>query len=145
MVTLVTDRRLTVASFLLAVLGVAIAGYLTYVHYRGLHPLCLAGGGGCERVQTSSYAKLAGVPVALIGLLGYVAILLSLLIPGETARLATVGLTVVGLGFSAYLTYREIATIKAICQWCAASAVVMTLLAIVSVVRFLRVEEPVRA
>jgi uncharacterized membrane protein len=140
LVTLVTDRRLTVASFALAILGVAIAAYLTYVHYRGLHPLCLAGGGGCERVQTSSYAKLAGVPVALIGLIGYVVILASLLVAGETARLATVGLTVVGLGFSAYLTYREVATIKAICQWCVASAVVMTLLAILAVARFLRAD-----
>jgi uncharacterized membrane protein len=134
----VTDRRLHLATVTLAVLGVAVAGYLTYVHYRGLHPLCLAGGGGCERVQTSSYAKLAGVPVALIGLVGYVAILASLLVAGETARLATVGLTLVGLGFSAYLTYREIATIKAICQWCVASAVIMALLAILAVPRFLR-------
>jgi uncharacterized membrane protein len=122
----------------LAVVGIAISGYLTYVHYRGLHPLCLAGVGGCERVQTSHYAKLAGVPVALIGLIGYVAILASLLVRGETARLATVGLTVVGLGFSAYLTYREVATINAICQWCVASAVVMTLLAVLAVARFLR-------
>jgi uncharacterized membrane protein len=122
----------------LAVVGIAISGYLTYVHYRGLHPLCLAGGGGCERVQTSHYAKLAGVPVALIGLIGYVAILASLLVRGETARLATVGLTVVGLGFSAYLTYREVATINAICQWCVASAVIMTVLAVLAVARFLR-------
>src|SRR5436309_13694070 len=49
LVKLVTDRRLHLAMLALAILGVAIAGYLTYVHYRSLHPLCLAGGGGCER------------------------------------------------------------------------------------------------
>jgi len=138
-----TDRRLHAACLLLALAGIGVAGYLTYVHYRGLHPVCLAGGGGCERVQASSYAKLAGVPVALIGLLGYVAILASLLVRGETARLVTVALTLVGFGFSAYLTYREIATIDAICQWCVASAGIMTLLMLASIARFLRAEDPV--
>jgi uncharacterized membrane protein len=57
--------RLRLSSVVLALLGLAIAGYLTYVHYRGLHVACLAGGGGCEQVQASRYAKLAGVPVPL--------------------------------------------------------------------------------
>ena len=135
-----TDRRLRAASIVLAIAGTAIAAYLTYMHYRGLHPLCLAGGGGCERVQSSSYARLAGAPVALIGLIGYLAILASLAMHAENARLATVALTLAGFGFSAYLTYHEVATIRAICQWCVGSAVVMTLLAVLSVVRFLRLE-----
>ena len=70
-------------------------------------------------MQTSLYSELAGVPVALIGLLGYIAILASLLVRGsETARLATVALTLVGFGFSAYLTYRELFSIHKICEWC---------------------------
>jgi uncharacterized membrane protein len=123
----------------IALLGVAVAGYLTYIHYAGIKPLCGKNGGGCEIVQTSEYSKLAGVPVALIGLIGYVAILASLLVPeNETSRLATVAFTVVGFGFSAYLTYRELFSIHAICEWCVASAVVMTLLAIVTTTRLLR-------
>ncbi len=131
-----TDRRLRLAAVGLAVLGLAIAIYLTYVHYRGLKVLCLSSG-GCETVQASRYAKLGGVPVAVIGLVGYASILASLAVPGENGRLACLGLVVIGWGFSAYLTYRELVTIDAICQWCVASAVIMTLLLVISVIRFL--------
>lgn len=121
----------------LATVGWGIAAYLTYVHYEGLHALCLANG-GCEQVQSSRYAKLTGIPVATIGLVGYTLILLSLLVRGELGRLAGVVLTLTGVGFSAYLTYRELFTIDAICQWCVASAVVMTALAVLAAVRYLR-------
>ena len=85
----------------LTVLGVALTIYLTYVHYSGAKPACTAGE-ACLKVQTSQWSKLAGVPVALIGLIGYIAILASLLAPDrEESRLATLGLTVVGFGFSA--------------------------------------------
>jgi uncharacterized membrane protein len=132
-----TARRLTLAAAVLTALGVAIAGYLTYVHYAGLEPVCAGGGGGCERVQSSEYAELAGVPVALLGLVGYVAIGVTLALPGELARLAGAGLALVGAGFSAYLTYLELFVIDAICQWCVASALVMLALAVVLVARAL--------
>ena len=103
----------------LTVLGLVVAGYLTYIHYAGIKPLCGTNGGGCEIVQTSVYSKLAGVPVALIGLIGYIAILGSLLVPeSETSRFATVAFTVIGFGFSAYLTYRELFSIHHICEYC---------------------------
>ena len=121
----------------LAVLGLGIAGYLTYVHYAGIHVLCAASG-GCETVQTSSYAKLAGIPVPVLGLIGYVGILVALLVAGDPGRLATAGIALVGFGFSLYLTYLELFVIKAICQWCVGSAVIMTVIAVLSVVRLLR-------
>jgi uncharacterized membrane protein len=133
----VTDRALGVAIGALAVIGTAIAGYLTWVHYSGAEPLCVAGG-GCEQVQESRYAELAGIPVAVIGLAGYAAILGSLAVGREGARLVTAFLAFVGLGFSAYLTYVEVFTIEAICQWCVASAVVMTLIAVLASVRVWR-------
>ena len=124
-------------------LGVAVAGYLTYIHYAGINPLCGKNGGSCEFVQTSEYSKLAGVPVALIGLLGYVAILASLLVPeNETSRLATVAFTAVGFGFSAYLTYREEFSIHRICEWCVSSAVLVTVLMCLAIWRFLRGDAP---
>jgi uncharacterized membrane protein len=133
----VSDRALRTAGLVLAVLGVAIAGYLVYVHYADIDPVCNIAH-GCHKVQTSSYSKLAGVPVALLGLIGYVVILGALLVRGETARMVAALTALVGFGFSAYLTYREIWTIDAICQWCVASAILMTLLAVVCTWRLLR-------
>ena len=94
-----SERRLWRAAVALAVVGLAIAGYLVYVHYADVKPICSISH-GCETVQKSKYAKLAGVPVALIGLLGYLAILASLFVRGELGRLAGAGLGLVGLGFS---------------------------------------------
>ena len=94
-------------------------------------------------MQTSEYSKLAGVPVALIGLIGYLAILAALLVPeNETSRLATVAFTVVGFGFSAYLTYREQFSIHRICEWCVSSAVLVTVLMCLAIWRFLRGDAP---
>jgi len=133
-----TDRLRT-AAIACCALGLAIAGYLTYVHYAGVSPVCEIAH-GCEKVQTSPWSKVAGVPVALLGLLGYAAILAAVLVPGETALIAAAGAALVGAGFSAYLTYREVFTIHAICIWCVASAVLMVALAIVTTVRLLRAE-----
>jgi uncharacterized membrane protein len=126
----VSEGRLRAAIALLAVVGVGIATYLTYVHYADVKPFCVAGGGGCEKVQTSDYAELAGIPVAVLGLIGYVGILAAACVRGDAGRLGGAVLALVGCGFSLYLTYRELYTIDAICQWCVASAVVMTLLAV---------------
>jgi uncharacterized membrane protein len=132
-----TDRKLLIAIGVLCVIGIGVAGYLTYVHYAGLKVLCLSSG-GCETVQASRWAKLDGIPVSLLGLIGYIGILGSLAVRGELGRAAGFALALIGFGFSLYLTYRELFTIKAICQWCVGSAVLMTALAIITAVRFLR-------
>lgn len=138
----VSSRALRVTTIVLAAVGLGVASYLTWVHYSGAPPVCTAGG-NCLKVQTSVYSELAGVPVALMGLIGYVAILASLLAPErETSRLATLALTLGGFGFSAYLTYRELFSIHAICEWCASSAVIMTVLMCLAVWRFLRGGHP---
>ena len=129
--------RRAVVTAVLAAIGLAVAGYLTIVHYAGAEPVC-ALSGSCEKVQSSEYAKLGGIPVALLGLLGYAAILVSLAVArGERGRLARVGMTAVGFGFSAYLTYLELFVIDAICQWCVASAILMTALFALAVWDFL--------
>jgi uncharacterized membrane protein len=135
-----SDRVLHRALLVLSVIGLGIAGYLTYIHYKGIAPICAAGH-GCETVQASKWAKLGGVPVPLLGLIGYVGIFGSLLLRGELPRLATAGMAYLGFGFSMYLTYLELFKIHAICQWCVGSAVVMTLIAILSTVRALRVHD----
>jgi uncharacterized membrane protein len=132
-----TDRKLLIAVIVLCILGIGDAGYLTYVHYAGLKVLCLSSG-GCETVQASRWAKLDGIPVSVLGLIGYIGILGSLAIRTELGRAAAFAIALIGFGFSMYLTYRELFTIKAICQWCVGSAVLMTALAVITAVRFLR-------
>ena len=131
---MINDRRLRLAAIVLALVGLGIASYLTYVHYEDIHPVCGLGG-DCVKVQTSEWSKLAGIPVAVLGLVAYATILVSLFVPGEQALIAGALTALVGFGFSAYLTYRELFTIDAICPWCVASAIVMTLLAVVTTAR----------
>ena len=125
---------LRLASIAVAVAGLAIATYLTIVHYAGAEPVC-AIAHGCATVQKSSYSELAGVPVAVLGLLGYVGILAALARDGEGQRTATAFISLAGFGFSAWLTYVEVVKLDAICIWCVGSAVCMTLLAGLSAVR----------
>ena len=131
-----TDRRLRLVAIVLAAIGLCVAAYLTYIHYEGIKPVCGLGG-NCEKVQSSEWSRLAGIPVALLGLLAYAAILATLFVEREEALVAGALFAVAGFGFSAYLTYREIFSIDAICPWCVASAVIMTLLAVVTTARLL--------
>jgi uncharacterized membrane protein len=134
-----SDRTLRAAIAAVALAGLGIAGYLTYVHYAGVKPVCLSSG-GCETVQSSRYAKLAGISVAVLGLAGYVVVFATAWLRGEFAKLVGAAAALVGFGFSLYLTYREVFTIEAICQWCVASAVLMTVLAGLTTHRLLRLD-----
>jgi len=125
-----SDRALRGVSQVLCAAGIGISGYLTYVHYAGLQPVCGISH-GCETVQTSAYATLLGIPVAMLGVITYVVILISLRLRGERPLLTSYALTLIAFAFSVYLTYRELFTIHAICSWCVSSAIVFTLLAIV--------------
>lgn len=125
------------AMLVVNVLAIALAAYLTYIHYAGLNPICTLGN-SCIRVQTSVWSKLEGVPVALIGLIGYLAILVAQLSgDSERARLATLALAVIGFAFSAYLAYREIFSIHAICEECMTSFALITLLMVGAAIRYL--------
>jgi uncharacterized membrane protein len=109
----------------LAVVGLLISAYLSWVHFIGVAPVCVGESGGCETVQTSSYATIFGVPVAVMGLVGYSGLLFSALLRGEAGVYLAFLVALVGALFSAYLTYLEVFVIHAICEWCVASAVVM--------------------
>jgi uncharacterized membrane protein len=129
----------------LAFIGLGVATYLTIIHYAGINPACTAGQ-SCVKVQTSVWSKVAGVPVALLGLIGYIGITATLLAPDrEETRLATLGLTLIGFAFSGYLTYRELFSIHAICEWCASSAVILTVLFICAAYRYVTVNDDIAA
>jgi len=140
-----SGRTLFRVMLVLALIGLADAAYLTIVHYGGLKIVCTSSHNGhssCATVQTSKYSAVAGVPVALLGLIGYVGIVATLLAPeSEWTRLGTLALTVFGFGFSAYLTWQETFTIPGhpiYCEWCVGSAIIMTVLLGLALVRYLR-------
>ena len=118
----------------LCVSGILIAGYLTYTSYTNSAIYCVGGSTGCDTVQNSRYSKIVGIPVALIGVLGYVAILAVLIYEKTNGPLSnngpmvTFALTLIGVLYSAYLTYLELFIILAICQYCVASAINMLIL-----------------
>jgi uncharacterized membrane protein len=116
-----------------ALLGLAVSAYLTWVHYAGIEPVC-TGISDCERVQTSSYAELAGIPVAVLGVVGYAALLLSLRGSAELTAL----LAYLAVAFSAYLTWAELFRIDAICQWCVVSALASLAIAVLATLNALR-------
>jgi uncharacterized membrane protein len=120
----VSDRTLRAAAALVALAGVAVAGYLTWTHYAGGSTVCPIGG-GCEAVQESEYAELAGIPVALLGLVSYVVVLALVAWDSPTARLAAAALALVGVLFSGYLLVVQLFVIDAVCVWCLANDVVI--------------------
>ncbi len=128
-----TDRVARTAIAILALVGAGIAAYLLYERYTGGTIVCTSG--GCETVQHSRYAKVAGVPVALIGLAGYVGLFVTALLRGEVARAAGVTLAVCAVLFGAYLLVVQVVAIHAICIWCVASDMVVTLIALLALAR----------
>lgn len=129
------EQQLRAAVGVLALAGLGIATYLTYVHYAGGTLYCVAGGGGCEKVQRSDYAKLAGIPVAALGICAYVALLATAIIPGRTTAAVGAGIAVAGAAFSAWLLYAQLILVDAVCQWCVANDVVITFVAVAAVLR----------
>ena len=122
-------------SAVLAALGIAVSAYLTVIHFD--EGLLVCGLSDCHTVQTSDYAEILGIPVALLGLGMYVALLglvaLRWLRPAITVATtaAAFALALAGVIFAGYLTYVEIFVLEAICQWCVVSAVLTTLLLVV--------------
>jgi uncharacterized membrane protein len=116
---------------LLGLAAVGIALYLTFVHYR--HDLLVCSTGGCETVQSSKYATIGPIPIAILGLGSSSVMLLAAIVRivrRDLAFAATVvifALAAIGFGYEVYLTYVEIWVIDAICQWCVTFAIVTTL------------------
>lgn len=118
-----------------ALVGLGIAAYLTYVHYSHTAPVCTTG--GCETVQRSKYAELAGVPVALLGLATYVVLLGLAFVRGVEAALVGVFVAAIGVAFSGYLLWAQLGPIGAICQWCIGNDLTIAVVAALYVVRML--------
>jgi len=128
-----TTRRLEVLIGL-AALGVAIATYLTWVALDAEAEVECGPLGDCHTVQSSEYADVAGIPVAALGLAMYVG-LFGLVVLRRMWRDApealvplTFALALSGMLYSAYLTWLELFVIDAICAWCVTSAILVTVI-----------------
>lgn len=130
-------------SLVLAGVGLIDAGYLTWIKLTGNAVAC-SNVGDCELVNSSRFADIRGIPIAIIGAGAYLLIVLLLGLErrnpamGETIRTAVFGLTLIGTLYSAYLTYVELGILHAICPYCLASAIIMTLLFALSIARLPR-------
>jgi uncharacterized membrane protein len=129
----VTARPLRLAPVVLAGLGACVAGWVLLARETGAALACTTG--GCEAVQSSPYAELAGLPVAALGLAGYLTLAAVGLADGERARTAFAALALAGVVFGAYLLYVQLAVIGAVCDWCLASDALIASLAAVAVLR----------
>ncbi len=110
--------------------------YLLYERWTGGPLICSTG--GCETVQESKYSKIAGVPVALLGLFAYIGHLHHRPATERAARAVGAAIAVGGVAFALYLVYVQNSKIHAWCQWCLASDVILALLAVLTSVRLLR-------
>ena len=131
------------ASMVFAILGSLVAGYLTYIKLAHVEAVC-RGVGDCEAVNSSIYSHISGIPIAALGLAAYLVILALLALESRVeglqdyAPLGIFGLALTGTLYSAYLTYVELFVIHAVCPYCVASAVLITGLLIMAVVRLVR-------
>ena len=127
------DRAQRAGVAVIAAAGAAVAAYLTYVHY---HPdaLVCTGGGGCEAVQESSYAELVGIPVALLGLCAYLAVLALVAWDTPIARMLAAAVGLAAAGFAAYLVMLQAFVIDAWCVWCLVNDLVLVPLLALSTV-----------
>jgi uncharacterized membrane protein len=112
-----SDHAIRLAAAIVALAGMAVAGYLTWAHYSQSAVICVAGG-GCETVQSSDYAVIAGVPVAVLGLAAYGVIVALIAWDTPIARLSAATIALIGLLFSAYLVALQLFVIDATCIWC---------------------------
>lgn len=128
-----SDRtgRAAVAAFALA--GAGISGYLVWARYARAELLCATG--GCETVQSSPYAEVAGVPVAVLGLLAYLAIGATAARSSATARTLGAALALSAFSFSAYLLVIQLAVIHEVCDWCLANDAIASLTAVATTLR----------
>jgi uncharacterized membrane protein len=115
--------------------GVGVATYIAIAESGGGSPVCLAGSTGCKTVAESSYSHVAGVNIAIFGAIGYLLLLATAFFVSDLARFGGFAVSLGGFGYSIFLTYIEIFKIEAICQWCVASAMLMTILFLLNATR----------
>ncbi len=139
------NAKLRNMAFIVTGIGMLDSLYLSWVKIINSQVYC-GTSGQCETVNSSSYSTIAGVPIAYLGFGAYLVILILLFVEKrglfwqENSPLLVFGISLVGVLFSAYLTYIEIAVLHAICPYCVVSAIAMTLLFVIGIFRLAQVQ-----
>ena len=137
------EKRLSQLAILFTVIGLLVSIYMTIFKITNNESMCI-GSHGCSVVNSSRYSEVNGIPVAVIGVVGYLAILATLLLERrsgffqQNGTLVFFGLSLTGFLFTLYLIFVEVALIKAYCPFCITSQTVMTLIFIISVIQLVR-------
>lgn len=138
------DRKLKLGILVFSIIGFVDSLYLSWVKLSHQEAACLPGIGNCETVNSSRYASIYGIPIALLGAGAYLAILLILYLEKhkrawlEYAQLCVFGMSLIGVLYSAYLTYIELAVLHAICPYCVISAFSMLFVFAFTLIRLLK-------
>jgi uncharacterized membrane protein len=137
------DKKLYWASFAAATLGLLVSIYMTIYKLTNNDAMCL-GSGGCSFVNASRYSQVGGFPVAGIGLIGFLALMIVMLVESrlqffaENGPLLEFGMSLMGVLYSIFLTYLELYVINHICPFCVTSAIAITVVFIISTIRMVR-------
>ena len=137
------DKRLKQVTIVLTVLGLLVAIYMTIYKVTNNESMCI-GSGGCSIVNASGYSEVYGIPVAAVGVLGYLSILAVFFLERNPGFFQTNGsmlqfaLTLTGFLFTVWLIFVEVALLKAYCPFCITSQVMMTLIFTLTVIRVIK-------
>lgn len=134
-----TISHWAVVFLILGAIGLADASFLTIKHYTG-GPLPCVITTSCEAVTTSSYSKLAGIPVALLGSFNYLLIIILSVAVLDTKRTQWLrrlaGWTAVGFVFTLYFLFVQAFILQAYCVYCLISAGISTVLFITGIMAY---------
>ncbi|HEY9077022.1 MAG TPA: vitamin K epoxide reductase family protein [Anaerolineaceae bacterium] len=134
-------NKKTLATLILASIGLIDSIYLYLIKLTHNPEICLKGIGDCWSVNTSRYSEVYGIPVAVLGALAYLVILILAIFDKQNSFLSKYGIygifgiSLVGVVYSAYLTYLEIFVIKAICPFCVLSAIFQVAIFVITITR----------
>ena len=137
------NKRLTQITIALTIVGLLVSIYMTIYKITANDSMCL-GSGDCSTVNASRYSEVNGIPVGLIGVVGYLSILAIHWLERKNEFFETngsmifFGVSLIGFFFTVWLVYVEVALLKAYCPFCITSQVTMTLIFILSVIRVIR-------
>ncbi len=137
------DKWLSRAFVALVVLGLAVSIYMTIYKVLNADAMCL-GSGDCSTVNDSRYSEVNGIPVALIGVIGYLAMLVTHFVEKrnrffeQNGILLIFGMALTGFLFTLWLVYVEVALLDALCPFCITSQAAMTLIFMIAVTRLIK-------